>query len=60
MKWEIRDYEGKYIIVPKSYFIYFWWTIYKNFKTLFAPLPYNLTEYFKTIEEAKKNWKMYL
>ena len=54
MEWEIMDDEGKYILVPQSNFIYFWWAIYKTLKFLFAPFPHYYTRYFKTVEEAKK------
>jgi len=55
MKWSIYEKEkNRYVIIPKSNFIYFFWAIYRNLIGLFAPFPHNLTRYFITIEDAKK------
>ena len=45
---------GKYEIVPKNRFIFFWWAILHNIITLFAPMPYCLTRYYKTVKEANR------
>ena len=55
MKWSIyEEGEARYIIAPSNSFIYFWWSMYHNFKTLFFPFPYYLMRYYKTIENARK------
>ncbi len=51
----VYEDEYGYFIQPENDVVYFFWAVWRNIVTLFAPFPYNLTRYYTTSKEARKH-----